>query len=248
MSSTRLPGKVLKEVMGKPLLLWLIQRIESSKYVEQVVVATSDDESDDPIVELLKEKGVTCIRGSLTDVLDRYYTAANECQASTIIRLTADCPLMDPEILDLMVLNYKLNDCDYIANTVPTETSTFPDGMDVEIFSLKALEKSWREAKKPSEREHVTFYMWKNPEKFKIHQFCLNHNWSKYRITVDYPEDLDLINKIITSLFPINPNFGIKEIVDFLIQNEDARALNQDITPNLGWQSSLEKDMEIEHE
>jgi len=188
-SSSRLPGKVLLEIDGTPILSKMIDRVKKAKYVEEIVIATSTDPSDDPIEAYAKANNIPLERGSLNDVLDRYYQAAKRRKAKTIIRLTGDCPLIDPEVIDLMVLSFRQNQCDYISNTAPSESSTYPDGMDVEIFSMNALERSWKEAKKPSEREHVTFYFWKNPHLFKTHQVILNRNLSNYRVTVDYQED-----------------------------------------------------------
>lgn len=159
MGSTRFPGKVLKEILGKSILWHLISRIEKAKLINEIVIATTKNEIDRPILKFAEENGIKSYAGSEEDVLDRYYQAAKKFSADPIVRITADCPLMDPEVIDSVVQFYLDNKYDYVANTL--EPITFPDGMDVEVFSFKNLEKIWKEAILPSQREHVTFYFWK---------------------------------------------------------------------------------------
>lgn len=241
MSSSRLPGKVLREINGRPMIAYMLERVASAKRIDKVVLATSIDPSDDPIAEFCRGAKFACSLGSLDDVLDRYYQAARESKADVIVRLTGDCPLIDPAIIDEMIGIYEQGKYDYVANTVPPEGVTFPDGMDVEIFSFKNLEKAWKEAKKPSDREHVTFYFWKHPEVFSCYRHNLAKNLSHYRLTVDYPEDLEVISKIFAHFHPKNILFSMDDVIDFLERHPEIRK-NKDIGWNQGWKTALDKD------
>lgn len=242
MSSTRLPGKVLFPIQNRPMLSYMLERVSAAQRVDQVILATSLDPSDDPIAQFCGQEDVLCYRGSLDDVLDRYYQAAQTGGGQTIVRLTGDCPLLDPRIIDTMVEVYQKNQYDYIANTVPPAGASFPDGMDVEIFSMKNLERAWREAQKPSEREHVTFYFWKNSQIFSLHRHDSPKDFSGYRLTVDYPQDFEVVTKIFTELYPKNPLFRMEEVIDFLDRHPEIRDKNKNIAANLGWKPALEKD------
>src|SRR5215470_15506655 len=156
MGSTRLPGKVLLDIAGQPMLGRVISRVCRAKTIEQIVVATSTAAADDAVSAFCAERGIVCFRGSETDVLDRYYQAARLVQAKTIVRITADCPLLDPEVIDLTVSRFLEGGWDYISNVNPP---TFPDGLDTEVFSFAALERAWREATSVTHREHVTPYL-----------------------------------------------------------------------------------------
>lgn len=241
-SSTRFPGKVLADLNGKPMLGFQLERLSRAKLVGQMMVATSSDPSDVPIAEFCKQYGILCHQGSLDDVLDRYYQAAKKANAEVIVRLTGDCPLMDPIVVDLMIEKFLTGHFDYLANTAPPEGSTYPDGMDVEIFSMNALEKAWQEAQKPSEREHVTFYFWKNPDHFRIGRVDLPQMLSHYRLTVDYPEDLIVVRKIVEALYPKNPAFTMQNILNWLDEHGDIRKQNANFERNQGWASAFLKD------
>ena len=242
MNSSRLPGKVLMPINGRPMLDYMIERVSSASEIDDFVIATSTESSDNPIEEFCKANNVNFFRGNLDDVLDRFYEASKISDASIIVRLTGDCPLVDPKILDAMVGIYKINSYDYIANRAPPEGITFPEGMDVEIFSRKALEKAWRLAKKPSEREHVTFYFWKNEDLFSIYRYDLDENLSNYRLTVDYPEDFELIEIIIENFSDQFIHADLKQIINFLEDNPELLALNKNIESFSGWTASLEED------
>ena len=242
MSSTRLPGKVLLDINGRPMLSYMIERVAAAKDIDRVVIATSDEPSDDPIVTFCRRENIFCCRGSLEDLLDRYYQAASRVGCDVVVRLTSDCPLIDPNVIDTVIGVFQSKQCDYVANTAPPGGSTFPDGMDVEVFSFGTLERAWREAKKPSEREHVTFYMWKNPELFSIYRYDLKEDLSKYRLTVDYPEDFDVVRTILGDLYWENPEFSMVDVIHYLKENPDILTRNSHIIPNQGWQPALQKD------
>ncbi len=240
-SSTRLPGKVLREINGRPMLSYMMERVDAAKNIDKVALATSIDSSDDPIEELCRKDNVLYYRGSLDDVLDRYYQTALRLKADTIVRLTGDCPLIDPKMIDDMVDVYKNSNYDYVANTLPPKW-TVPEGMDIEVFSFKNLKRAWSEAKKPSDREHVTFYFWNNPELFSVSRYNLKTDLSAYRLTVDYPEDFEVIEAIFTALYPKKRIFTMEDIIEFLKDNPDIHRKNKDIESNQGWESAFEKD------
>lgn len=245
MSSTRLPGKVLKTVLGRPLLSLMVERVRRATSLERVVVATSTSPEDQVIVDLCVAEGIDYYRGSLNDVLDRYYQAALQYPYLVVVRLTSDCPLMDPAVIDKVVGYYHAHSLDYCSNTTPPELSTFPDGMDVEVFSFQALERAWKEAKKPSEREHVTFFLWKNPQRFKTGCCSQERNLSHMRLTVDYPEDFELIREIFEAFQGRNGTFSLGDIVDLFVRLPALRERNAHIKPNQGWIPSLEKDKSL---
>jgi spore coat polysaccharide biosynthesis protein SpsF len=241
MNSTRLPGKVLLNINGRPMLSYLIERVASARCVDQIVVATSTESHDDMISAFCERERILCYQGSLDDVLDRYYQAARELGCDVVVRLTADCPLIDPIVIDTVVGVFKSGQFDFVANTVPP-VGTYPDGMDVEVFSFEALERAWKEASKPSDREHVTFYFWKNPELFSTTRHDLDVDLGEYRLTVDYPEDLEVIRSLFRDLYPQDPLFTMKEIIAYLRAHPEIMARNAHIAPNQGWQSAFEKD------
>jgi len=241
MSSTRLPGKVLKPVRGRPLLAHMMERVSRAHNLHEIVVATTVSGADAEIVGLCEKSGFACFRGSEDDVLDRYYQAALQMKCDVVVRLTGDCPLIDPKVIDDVIGAYLSGHYDYVANTAPP-VGTFPDGMDVEVFSFGALERAWREAMKPSEREHVTFYFWKNPQLFSTFRYDLPEDLSKYRLTVDYPQDFEVISSVLTELYPQNPQFSMEEVITFLEAHPDILAKNAHVAWNLGWQPALERD------
>jgi len=241
MSSTRLPGKVLLEIDSRPMLSYMIERVLAAKNIDEVLIITSVDVSDEPIVKFCEKNKILYYRGSLEDVLDRYYQAAVAFKADTIIRLTSDCPLIDPRMIDAIVSAYDAGNYDYVANAMPPP-GTVPDGMDVEVFSFNALERAWKEARKPSDREHVTFYFWKNPQHFSIFKYNLKKDLSMYRLTVDYNEDFEVVASIFAALYPLNYLFSLDDIIIFLKQNPAVYNKNSKFKPNQGWQSAYEKD------
>ena len=248
MGSTRLPNKVLMPVLGKPLLGWMLDRVATCPVVDDVILATTTDERDDVIADFAQSVGCRVYRGSEGDVLDRYYQAACLVQPDAIVRITADCPLLDPKILGVMIQRFSEGDLDFLSNSEPLPSS-WPDGMDVSIFSFDALLKAWRCSVKPSDREHVTFYFWNNPSTFKCKRFDHEPDLSKYRITIDYPEDFDLLKAVIEHFGAINPvainNISMQEIMAFLDANPAVFSLNEKYTRGLGWKPALQRDKQL---
>ena len=234
MGSSRFPGKVLKKINGQPLLSYQLSRISKCKSIDKIVVATSLNSADDAIEEICEKLNISCFRGDEHDVLSRYYHCAKKYDFSTVVRLTGDCPLIDPIIVDKIVMKFQKENVDYCSNTIPPETSTYPDGSDVEIFSMQALSKSHQECQDKLFREHVTFYMWKT-SKFLTSQMDYKEDISNYRITVDYKEDLDVINLIDKHLRKNNEFGSLKDIVNFLKNNKKVKDINSKYKFGEGW-------------
>jgi len=228
-SSSRLPSKVLKKICNKPMLLLMLERLSKCKLLDEIIIATTDNEKDDPIAELSTKYGYNVFRGSEFDCLDRHYQATKKSNAKFICKITPDCPLIDPEIVDT-VIKYFLenkNNFDYVSNVHPT---TFPDGLDVEIFSKTCLQKTWKEAKTDYEREHTTTYMWNNPSLFRIGSVVMPNRqnlFSKERWTVDYPEDFEFVKAIYENLYDDGRIFLMEDILEFLKKHKDIKKINQ---------------------
>jgi spore coat polysaccharide biosynthesis protein SpsF (cytidylyltransferase family) len=248
MGSTRLPNKVMMPVMGKPLLGWMLDRIASCIEIDEVIVATTLDVRDNVIAQFVESVKCRVYRGSERDVLDRYYKAACLVQPDAVVRITADCPLLDPNVLDSMIRSFKVSDLDFLSNSEPLPSS-WPDGMDISIIGFNALQKAWQCAFKPSDREHVTFHFWRNPSIFNCKTIHHEPDWSRYRITIDYPEDFELIKSIIEHFGAIGPakvkNTTMEEIINFLELNPTVFKLNEKYTRGIGWKPALEKDKQL---
>ncbi len=230
-SSTRLPRKVLMPLLGSPMLLRQIERIKRAKYIDQFVVATSEEISDQPIVTLCKENQIICFRGSLQNVLDRYYQAAKMYSSTHVVRLTGDCPLIDPQLIDNIIQFHLSNHFDYTSNAIEP---TFPDGLDVEVFRFSCLKQAWEEANLPAHQEHVTPFIYQQPDRFKIGSYKNKINLSHLRWTVDEELDFKLVTKIYEALYPTNPQFTTEEILKFLENHPDLLDLNKHIKRNEG--------------
>lgn len=238
-SSTRLPAKVLKEVCGKPLLQLMVERAARSKKADLLVVATSLDPSDDSIKILCDRMGVPCFRGSLGDVLDRFYQTALLYQPQEIVRLTGDCPLIDPAVVDQVIDFRKERGLDYASNVLQP---SFPNGLDCEVFVFRALEEAWKEARLGSQREHVTPFIWQQPERYKIGNFAYATDVSGRRLTVDEPRDLDLITRVFEALYPKNPGFDLADVLKLLAEHPEWDAINAGIDRHEGFARSLAAD------
>jgi len=201
LASSRLPGKVLKEISGRPMLEWVMIRVARARSIDQVVIATTDDPSDDAIIELAEQKGWSFYRGSQFDVLDRFYHAAKKFSADVVVRITADCPLIDPDLIDLTLQEFHATGVDFAANRLPPPWKrTFPIGLDTEVCSFDALRQAWEKADQPFEREHVMPYLYDYDGRFKIHVVNHETDLGSLRWTVDTSEDLELVRKIFQRL------------------------------------------------
>lgn len=241
--STRLPGKVLLKVLGKSILEYAIERVKKAKNIENIIVATTVKKKDLQIVNLTKRLGIAVYCGSEDDVLDRYYQAAKLFKAKHIVRITADCPLIDSQIINNVINYYFESGADYCSNGLDEET--FPDGEDVEIFSFDALNDAWQNAKLLSEREHVIPYITKHPDRFKLASFKNKIDLSDKRWTLDRKEDFELIKAILESLYPVNPDFKMDDILEFLQRNPYLEEINRDIVRNEGYLKSLRQERRV---
>jgi glutamate-1-semialdehyde 2,1-aminomutase/spore coat polysaccharide biosynthesis protein SpsF len=235
MGSSRFPGKVLEDLAGHPMLWHVVNRVRRAKTIERIVVATTDQPVDDPIARFCEGEGIGCFRGSEQDVLDRFYQAARANLADVIVRITADCPLIDPEVIDKVLARFQAGDCDYACNII---RYTYPDGLDTEVFSFAALERAWREASKPSEREHVTPYL--RTERFRIAnvESEIPVSPAQYRWTVDHPADLDFV-RLVYAAFSANGEFGFREVFDLLKERPDLATIQVETITNEGYYKSL---------
>lgn len=229
MGSTRLPGKVLKKICEKTVLEHGIDRLRRAKNIDQIVIATTKCEEDDAIVNEAKRLNIAYYRGSEENVLSRYYYAAKENNADIIVRITSDCPLMDYEVTEKIVQYYIDNsrEYDYVSNTI---NRTYPRGLDTEVFAFKALKKAFYEAKSESEKEHVTPYIWNNPNLFKLMQYTNAIDYSDLRWTLDTKEDFELIEKIYMNLYTSkNVYFNMNDILELYIKDESLNKINSHI-------------------
>ena len=248
MGSTRLPNKVLMPVLGKPLLGWMLDRVSICPEVNDIIVATTTDPRDDVIARFAEAEGYKVYRGSEEDVLDRYYQAACLVMPDAIARITADCPVLDPAVLGSLILQFEALGIDFLSNSEPLPSS-WPDGMDVSIVGFPALQKAWQQAVKHSDREHVTFFFWNNPQSFSCKRIDHTPDWSRYRVTIDYPEDFELLKAVIEHFgsagTPAAMHASMEEIVAFLDANPAVFDLNEKYTRGLGWTAALERDKQL---
>jgi len=227
MGSTRLPGKVLLDLAGEPMLVHDMNRLSRAQTLDKVVVATTVKPADDTIVKLSAEHKWPCFRGSEEDVLDRYYRAAIEYKADVVVRVTSDCPLIDPEIVDRVVREFleRQPEVDYACNTLPRRT--FPRGLDTEVFRFDVLERAWHEDHDPSWREHVTPYIWRNPELFRIHGIMNEADYSHMRWTVDTDEDLAFVRRIYNHFG--HDHFSWQDVLALLKEHPEWLAINRNV-------------------
>lgn len=237
MGSSRLPGKIMAEIAGEPMLSHVIRRVGQAKMIDTIVLATTTDPGDDITESFCRLHGTHCFRGSPHDVLDRYFQAARYWHADAIVRLTADCPLLDPSIIDQVVKLFMDNGVDYASNTLEF---SYPDGLDTEVMSFGALSRTWREANLASEREHVTPYINKHPELFTLKSLRHDEDLSHLRWTVDESRDLDFVRSVFKHLG--QASFGMKEILELIRQHPDLVDLNEGIARNEGYAKSLSND------
>lgn len=211
-SSTRLPGKVLEPILGEAMLFRQLERLARCARLDTLAVATSDDSSDDAVAVVAGSFGVPCVRGSLHDVLDRYRTAADALRADVVVRLTADCPLIDPEIVDGVIDVHVGGGYGYTSNFIDRR---YPDGLDAEAFDRDVLESAWAEAI-GSDREHVTPWIYRHPERFRLGSLRCPQNLAALRWTVDEPRDLEFVRVVYGRLYPHKPDFSMRDILVLL--------------------------------
>ena len=228
MGSSRLPGKVLKPILGKPMLELLVERIKQARYVDQVVIATTESDSDDQIEALAKRLNVGCFRGSEDDVLDRVLKAARQYSADIIVEITGDCPLIEARKIDQMLVAYQHMKYDFMMNRYD---ESYPPGLGLRIFWKDTLEKINRLTQDPVDREHVTLYVWEHPELFSIYSFQnnLDQKYWDIRLTVDNEEDFMFIEAIFSELYPRNPKFDLYDIIDLLELKPELMEINRHI-------------------
>lgn len=236
--STRLPGKVLMNLGGKTVLERVLERAAAGRSLSEVAVATGIGVENLPIVRLCAARKIRVFCGSENDVLDRFYQLAKLVKPKNIVRLTADCPLMDPRVIDLVVNAHRRSGADYTTNAVPP---TFPDGEDVEVFTFRALERAWGKAALMSEREHVTPYIRKHPRSFKVHSVRNRTDLSAKRWTLDNPEDFKFISAVYRA-FKGRGMFGMDDILRLLTKRPELEKLNGAIARNEGYKKSLRED------
>jgi spore coat polysaccharide biosynthesis protein SpsF len=226
MSSSRLPGKVLKVAEGRPLLERMVERVSLAKRVDEIVVATTVDPSDDEIVRFCEAHQIVCFRGNLLDVLDRYYQAACQYHADGIIRLTGDCPFIDPALVDETIAAREKADADFSCNRLPPPfTRTYPIGLDVEVCTFAALESAWKNASAKNEREHVMPYLYEEPGRFKVVKIDHQPDYGSLRWTVDTPEDLEFVRAVYTA-FEGRNDFTWLDVLTLVQQHPELSAIN----------------------
>lgn len=228
MTSTRLPGKILKQVLGKPLIEYQIERLQRVKLVDEIVIATTTNQTDEPIVELCNRLSVPYFRGSEQDVLERYYQATTAHQADVVVRVTSDCPLIDPEVIDKVIDYYLQNQShyDYVSNSLQR---TYPRGMDTEVFSGSVLQQAFWEATAQPDREHVTPFIYRQPDRYRLGHVTYSKDCSHHRWTVDTPEDFDLIQKMLKAIYEKKPNFTLEDCLGLLREYPDWYFINNKI-------------------
>jgi len=228
-ASSRLPGKVLRPLCGKPLLARMVERVKMATLVGTVVVATTTDADDDPIEALCHEEGYFCFRGHPTDLLDRHYRVGWQFDADIVVKIPSDCPLIDPRLIDRVLAAFldAPERYDYLSNLHP---ATYPDGNDVEVMTMSALETAWIQASRTLEREHTTPYFWENPDRFRLGNvtwetgldYSMSHRW-----TIDYEADYHFIYNVYAALYPQNPHFCLNDILQLLACQPHLAAINQ---------------------
>ena len=237
--SRRLPNKILLHIEGKSMLWHVINRIKNIDS-DEIIIATTTRDMDDVIVKIGEDFGVKIFRGKTDDVLDRFYQAAKKYAVDVIIRITADCPLIDANESNKVLKEFMKGDYDYISN----DSETYPNGLDTECFSFKALEDSWNESRLKSDREHVTSYIWKNPKKFRIS--VVNNN-SKSKLddmkwSVDNKEDFNFVKTIYSKLYDYDNDFTMNDVLKLLAKEPKLKNINSNFIKNEGYLYSLKND------
>lgn len=225
-SSSRLPGKVMAPVLGEPMIIRQLERLSRSRSIDELVVATSDHASDDGLAQLLASRLVTVRRGPLDDVFSRFAMVVDEFEPDTIVRLTADCPLADPDVIDRVIAVHEQSGSDYTSNSL---VRTYPQGLDVECVSARAFAAVGRLGLAAAEREHVTLGIYSRPEEFRLTPVTQEPDLSDLRWTVDYPDDLEFVRGVYGRLYPSTPEFGQQEILALLREHPELNRTQEDV-------------------
>lgn len=246
LGSSRLPGKVLMDICGKPLLWHVIHRVRAAKTIDKLIVATTESPTDEPLRDFLAQEGVTTVLGSENDVLDRFYQSARAHDVDVFVRITPDDPFKDPEVIDHAVnlLRTASPSVDYVANcsydgSIP---STYPEGLDIEVMTMDCLARLWQGATRPSEREHVSPYLFAHPEKFKVLGFQCPENLAHLRWTIDYDQDMQFAREVYARLYERKPLFLMRDILELLQAEPELTAINTGITRYEGYKRSVRKE------
>lgn len=228
MTSTRLPGKVMLPILGRSILEWHVERVRRAELVDDVVVATTENASDDVICEAARQLGVGCFRGDEHNVLSRYLAAANEFDADIVVRVTSDCPLIDPCVIDQTIRAFLDAEpsVDYASNRA---VQTYPRGLDTEVLSKDLLALADREADRPDDREHVTLFVWRQPERFRVKNVPCHVDLSQHRWTVDTAEDFDLVSRILGAVGGDGPGFTLEDCLRAIEMNPEWPIINAHI-------------------
>ena len=230
--SKRLPGKVLKPILGRPMLWHILQRLSAASRLKNTVVATSGEEGDAAIRQFCREFGYPVFCGSEHDVLDRFYRAAVQFEADPVVRVTADCPFVDPQVVDSVLALQQIGGYDHVgvaagAGALLLPRGRYPRGLDAECFGFSCLERAWREATDSTDREHVTPFMWRNPSSFRLGRLLSNKDYPHLRWTVDNPADFQLVRKVYEALYQRDRTFLMDDILNYLSRHPELVLINQ---------------------
>lgn len=247
LNSSRLPNKVLKEVEGVPLILFLLKRLSYSKKINKIVVATSYEKTDNKLFNVVKKSGYDVFRGSLNDVLNRFYQCSNEFKSKNVIRITGDCPLIDPILVDELICEFDKGKWDYISNSLDEKKLSVPDGFDIEIFKSRLLKIANKKALLSSEREHVTPWFRSKESGIKWTHFVHSITRDFYRVTLDYPEDFKVISSIIKNLGGVNKFFTVDDVILYLQNNPGVAEINKKFLRNDGYLKSIKNDKVVKN-
>lgn len=240
--SSRLPGKALTAISGKPMFQHIVERMRVCATLDDIILATTTDSADRSLLRAAEELGVPGFAGSVDDVLDRTFLAARASGADIVVRVTGDDPLKDPGVTDRAVRLLLTEHVDYVTNTL---VPTFPEGIDIEVMTFAALTRAWKEARLLSEREHVTPFIWKHPEWFRITNFTHTSDLSSLRWTVDYPEDLAFVRAVYEALYIGSP-FSMQDVLDLLARRPELGRINTGVARNAGYERSVAADRPID--